>query len=568
MKGSESYAELKNIFKPGKEIGLSEYSNANFFSNDTIYASGFPYPYRTGKITVSSIPDPRDPSGTAFREYHLWNDGYGQEDYRLAATSFVRKYWTKAGSEEHEDELPAVLDSEVYADYSGRLIPRAVGYASQVLSYFFRGKLELSLAESRLSVDPIRQGFDGITLLARNITGNGGKTENGKLTFAGRYKMPDETSYRYVSKDICTGCSVPDETSEEFEADLTGSPIPMNASEISFYLVYRGTLGTEDDAVAVGFIGDCLRTGIEISLPGTGAYGVISDPDSLNNPSAQGFDTVKVCVKNVSAEGEDMSGGKLTAVVKYRLSQGNPFQTAPSGTSDEFYYVTGETGDDFEVPRDSPATFGFSLNRPVPLWATDVYIYLIYRGKLGTEADGVAAGFKDISEPTPLWLFNATDRICLFGEIYDSGSDEARNVLDAPENGGNGNGKADDGRGIDSFDISNLVCSFSPAGTPPLTVAPGKDIRPSALLTDYEFVFNYSYKGPWGSFVFRKETKRYGIKNQYEASSLNVTVPPVRRVSYFSKFRGVTVYSGSTIIYFITPYPEEPPCAFPDAYDY
>jgi hypothetical protein len=168
---------------------------------------------------------------------------------------------------------------------------------------------------------------------------------------------------------------------------------------------------------SAGLLDYFFRGRLEISLPETGAYSVISDPDSLDNPSAQGFETIRVCVKNVSAEGEDMSGGKLTAVVKYRLSRGNPFQNPPALTSDEFYYVTGETGDNLAVPRDSPATFEISLNGPVPLWSTDVYIYLVYRGKLGTEADGVAVGFKDISEPTPLWLFNATDKICLFGDI-------------------------------------------------------------------------------------------------------------------------------------------------------
>jgi hypothetical protein len=312
-------------------------------------------------------------------------------------------------------------------------------------------------------------------------------------------------------------------------------------------------------AYSAGLLDYFFRGRLEISLPETGAYSVISDPDSLDNPSAQGFDTVRVCVKNVSAEGEDMSGGKLTAVVKYRLSRGNPFQNPPALTSDEFYYVTGETGDGLEVPRDSPATFEFFLNRPVPLRATDVYIYLVYRGKLGTEADGVAVGFKDISEPTPLRLFNATDKICLFGDIYDSGSDEARNAVDATENGGNGNGKADES-GINPYNISNIVCSFAPAGTPLLTIVPREHLTPFALLTDYEFAFVYGNLG---------RTVRYGIKNQYEApSSLNVNSPPVRKTPHFAEFRGVAIYSGSTIIHLITPYPENASCAFPDAYDY
>ncbi len=417
------------VIAPGRGIGLAEYTNANFFSEDTIYStSKFPYPYRRGKITVSSIPDWRDPSGTAFREYHMWNDGYEQEDYRLAVTSFVRKYWTKAGSEEHEDELPAVLDGEVYADYSKRLIPRAVGYASQVLSYFFRGK-------------------------------------------------------------------------------------------------------------------------IEISLPETGVYGVIPDPDSVTDPPVQGFGSIRLRARNVTGgteHPEEMRDGKLTLVIKYRISQGDPFRPPVPPTSEEFYYIVKEAGDNCTVPRESPAGFVFDLGgTPLPLWATDVSFYLVFRGKLGEEEDAVAAGFKDVCEPTPADVFNVMDRICLFSEVCTADGS-------GPEEAG------------DTYPHDMKISfGFLPDG-PPRIIRAGEYLR-QFVLSDRQFAVSLSGRDmpvspadSYGHYSSSYSLTLSGIVNQYYGG--------VRTVPGFSKFRCVYRRTASALIYALEGYPASD-CRTSD-YDY
>lgn len=303
----------------------------------------------------------------------------------------------------------------------------------------------MSLVEGKLSIDPLHRGFDGITLLARNITENGEEMEKGKLTFVGRYRMPGETSYRYVSEDICTDCSVPADAPAEFVADISDSPVPLEASEISLYLVYRGKLGTEEDAVAVGF-SDSLRTGMtEISLSDTGTYGVISDPDSITDPAGEGFDRITFLVGGgPSADGA--MNGNLTFVAKYRISQADPFRNPVSATSDEFYSVTEDIGS-MRISPDSPGKVEAGLGGGgIPLWATDLYIYVICRASSESEPEKefVTVGFRDISEPTPIDIRNVTDKICLFGETVEAGSGTAVSIIDSPDSGGDGDGRPDE----------------------------------------------------------------------------------------------------------------------------
>ncbi|QTA84925.1 hypothetical protein [Desulfonema magnum] len=111
-----------------------------------------------------------------------------------------------------------------------------------------------------------------------------------------------------------------------------------------------------------------FRGRLEITLPDSGAYSVIPCPESLDE--AVGFHKITLRAENVSLYDEEMTGGKLTVVLKYRLSKGNPFQNSPPPTSEEFYYVTGKTADGLVVPRNSPGTFEIPLSGSVPLWAT------------------------------------------------------------------------------------------------------------------------------------------------------------------------------------------------------
>ena len=219
---------------------------------------------------------------------------------------------------------------------------------------------------------------------------------------------------------------------------------------------------------SAGLLDYFFRGAIEITLPDNGVYALTDiKPDEID-PSQQGFDHITLLAKNISTGDEEMTGGTVTLVVKYKLGQGDQFQNSPPATSDEFYYIVKELEGTHLIPRDTPTLFEFNINdSQIPLWATDVYIYLIYKGELGQEEGAIAAGFKDICEPTPIDFINVMDKACLYGELYDSGSDQAIALVDEDENGIVDYYEWD----VFAHDANDIFIRFSPADNP-VTASP------------------------------------------------------------------------------------------------
>lgn len=281
-------------------IGISEYTNANFFSKDTIFKV-FSRPAREDFSAPEYLgrPDPRDPSNIVNREY-VNKIGGGEIDTLLCLS---------LTSDDASPEQPVcTLDDEVYRGYAARLIPRAVSYSAGLLKYFFRGTIELSI--------------------------------------------PEEGFYAFTD-----------------------------------------------------------------SLPA--------------DPNTQGFNHVAVMAMNTTTQNEEMSDGEMHLVIKYRPVLTDPFTpTEPdwNNLQDFMYIEVPFPGSVRDIPRDTPRRYEFDLtNNPIPLWATDVTIFLVYKGKLGRETaqgyvgenEAVCVGFKDISEPTPVDITNMTDFLCLDGQWYD-----------------------------------------------------------------------------------------------------------------------------------------------------
>jgi hypothetical protein len=106
-------------------------------------------------------------------------------------------------------------------------------------------------------------------------------------------------------------------------------------------------------------------------------------------------------------------------------------------SSQEFsYLVIREAEARRSIPRDEWVKLVFDLGQTgIPINATDLYLQVIYKGQLGLEKEGVAVGLKDISEPTPIDLFNDMDRICMGGTWYRAGSPDAIALVDTNEDG-------------------------------------------------------------------------------------------------------------------------------------
>lgn len=120
-----------SITTSSNSIGLAEYTNANFLSSDTIFKD-FAYPDWSN---LQEYDEDIAPGKTAVYQRKL----VGGENVE----HFVRGkiYYDKLPSSDAFRGLR--LDDNVHKDYAKILIPRAIGYSSQVLKYFFRGQMKV-----------------------------------------------------------------------------------------------------------------------------------------------------------------------------------------------------------------------------------------------------------------------------------------------------------------------------------------------------------------------------------------------------------------------------------------
>ncbi len=112
-------------------VGLSEYTNANFFSEDTIF-SNFSYP------SIGGTEVWKDASNN--RKYLKKTEGVPVE--HLAEVSYLYFYRLRYFPQ-YSEYLPLGLDEMVYFDYASHLLPRAVGHSTGLLNYFFRGEINM-----------------------------------------------------------------------------------------------------------------------------------------------------------------------------------------------------------------------------------------------------------------------------------------------------------------------------------------------------------------------------------------------------------------------------------------
>ncbi len=130
----------------GNAIGLSEYTNANFFSEDTINNSNFPNPKISDTTTTIVERNFTNTfwNTTYLRQYYLKNccgETNNNQGYFISAVDYLDYYRLQYPTLSFALPKIPVLDNNVYSDYASLLLPRAVGYSAGLLNYFFRGEI-------------------------------------------------------------------------------------------------------------------------------------------------------------------------------------------------------------------------------------------------------------------------------------------------------------------------------------------------------------------------------------------------------------------------------------------
>jgi tripartite motif-containing protein 71 len=240
--------------------GITEYTNGNFFSDDTIFAAEryspshrhyFPYPKR-GSTDLQSYIDGTKPPETIITEDGLEDTGFwiskesdGEKVKHFLKVGLATRIIYKLLGEGELFYRSFHRDEECHKDYAKLLIPRAVGYSAGLLNYFFRGKLyveqtgvtpsaEIEITITNLSEEPLVDGT--FELYYDNKDGERVKLELSATEVKGLQKeTPFTTSFRRPS---------------DFEA----------GKEDKYMLVYSGKMGLEEKAYIgkYGFIGRVL----------------------------------------------------------------------------------------------------------------------------------------------------------------------------------------------------------------------------------------------------------------------------------------------------------------------
>lgn len=243
----------------GPAIGLAEYTNANFLSEGTIFSS-YPNPaisdtnYRNIDWKNPEIIDAEDGK----QDYRIYlykylDDGQTIQSHRLAALDYSSHELIEHGL---QDLLPVILDDAVYNDYAAQLIPRAVGYSSALIDYFFRGRIAIQTPS--ITVDP-EGSVTGLYLSIKNDTPPLDESQavepfgSGAIELLYNYVAPDGTKYSHNAGSIYILSDPADPVNFEYQdiaVDLSSEPVPVGAKDFSLTLVFRGMLGSEKNGVA------------------------------------------------------------------------------------------------------------------------------------------------------------------------------------------------------------------------------------------------------------------------------------------------------------------------------
>ncbi len=268
---TDTYTGADPAVTLGSAIGIAEFANANFFSEDTAGRSrpGSAYPFPSlDLLEPSTHPAPLTGHARAYLRKRASPTTGRAADGGLAVDPALAECVLDEGARQDgalEPRATACVDENVWAATALEMLPRAVGYARGVLDYFFRGRIEIAppdrfvYARSPFTAD--NQGaFRALRFKVRNTT-PAETAGAGTIVAVVRYRTSPSNLFEEplapLSDTSFTAVSEPQsivltDTLQEVSFDFSAQPLPTNSADLFLTVVYRGPLGLEADAVAVG----------------------------------------------------------------------------------------------------------------------------------------------------------------------------------------------------------------------------------------------------------------------------------------------------------------------------
>ncbi|MGB5218299.1 MAG: hypothetical protein WBN66_08365 [Smithella sp.] len=262
-------------------LGLSQYTNTNFLSDNTIPNNQPDEAHRFTLPVISNtnmlICEDYEPGSTKKRKYISRNTCGSISEARtvdhFAALSVLNKEILINPT--YISTLRLWLDDNVHKTYAGELLPMAIGYSSSLLNYFFRGEIDAKFLpvfdESKL---------ESVRIKVRNITPTkdsmGGNLDS-KFYLAYRYRPPgapadgsqdiwSQVPYVYPLPNALLygkGDTGNDLEGPSYETEILfgGFPVDIpisNYQNAQFMLIYRGNLGEEKTNLANNELGGII----------------------------------------------------------------------------------------------------------------------------------------------------------------------------------------------------------------------------------------------------------------------------------------------------------------------
>ena len=258
------------------------------------------------------------------------------------------------------------------------LLPRAIGYSAGLINYVFRGELGVGLPDEGVfavrDLDPstcaTRCEFNHVKLKVQNLT-NGEAMGPGSFTVVARYHenqcfksdLSGEDGGRGYSSTGCRSASETVRVSKEvpiqavpttnpgalrFSFDQVGG-IPINVSDVSFQVIFRGKLGEEEDAIVVSTL--------DVSEPNYVAVGNLTDyvfyeGDDRYSPLKVG--DYPITLNTVSFSFKDPASAPPLATVT----------SLGGGQHAQFAFITTKGTPRFWLRTQSSPPFGYTDNAP------------------------------------------------------------------------------------------------------------------------------------------------------------------------------------------------------------